>query len=160
MKRLKILAAIVCVLTLTLAGCGEVESPSSPDRAIAANDLSEPDTTTATTTAVTETTTTEIITTTTEKSTTTTEETTTTTEETTTTTATTTTTTTKATTTTTAKQAVKQLWILNTNTMKFHEPGCTSVGKIKPENYLEFKGTYQQCKDKGYDPCGVCKPRP
>ena len=51
-----------------------------------------------------------------------------------------------------------QTYILNTNTHKFHRPGCSSVGDIKPENYSEYTGTRQSVLDMGYQPCGRCDP--
>ena len=49
-------------------------------------------------------------------------------------------------------------YILNTNTMKFHAPICSSVKKIKAENYAEFSGTREEAIVSGYAPCGSCKP--
>ncbi len=71
-----------------------------------------------------------------------------------------TTTTTKKTTTTTKKPttSVGAIYILNTNTKKFHDPHCGSVGKIKEENRGMFTGDRQTLIKQGYEPCGVCKP--
>lgn len=49
-------------------------------------------------------------------------------------------------------------YILNTNTMKFHLPKCSSVDRIKPEHYVEFYGTREEAIAKGYSPCGRCHP--
>ena len=49
-------------------------------------------------------------------------------------------------------------YILNTNTMKFHAPGCSSAAEMGPENKKEFKGTREELLDQGYSPCGRCKP--
>lgn len=49
-------------------------------------------------------------------------------------------------------------YILNTNTHKFHHPGCSSAAKISPENYQEFTGTREALIESGYDPCGHCDP--
>lgn len=49
-------------------------------------------------------------------------------------------------------------YVLNTNTMKFHKPGCTSVGDIAPENYSTYSGTRDGAISSGYDPCGRCHP--
>lgn len=49
-------------------------------------------------------------------------------------------------------------YVLNTNTMKFHEPGCPSVDDIKAKNKQEYHGTRQDLIDQGYSPCGRCKP--
>ena len=55
-------------------------------------------------------------------------------------------------------QSDAQTYILNTNTHKFHKPGCYSVDKIKPENYAEFTGTREEAIAYGYDPCKNCNP--
>lgn len=52
----------------------------------------------------------------------------------------------------------KQTYILNTNTMKFHKPGCSSIEDIKEENKEEYKGTRSDLTKQGYEPCGRCKP--
>lgn len=49
-------------------------------------------------------------------------------------------------------------YILNTNSQKFHHLTCSSVKKIKAENYAEFTGTRDEAIASGYDPCGNCKP--
>ncbi len=51
-----------------------------------------------------------------------------------------------------------QTYVLNTNTHKFHKPGCYSVEKIKTENYAEFTGTREEAIAYGYDPCKNCNP--
>ena len=50
------------------------------------------------------------------------------------------------------------IYILNTNTMKFHNEGCSSVKDIKPQNKETFNGTKAWLTDNGYSPCGVCNP--
>ena len=50
------------------------------------------------------------------------------------------------------------LYILNTNTKKFHEEECSSVKDIKPKNKETFNGTKAWLMDNGYSPCGICKP--
>ncbi|MBR5280348.1 MAG: DNA/RNA non-specific endonuclease [Clostridia bacterium] len=51
------------------------------------------------------------------------------------------------------------IYILNTNTGKFHLPSCGHAGSIKEENRLEITGqTRDQMIDHGYSPCGTCKP--
>lgn len=49
-------------------------------------------------------------------------------------------------------------YVLNNNSKKFHYPSCSSVGQIKPSNRADFHGTRQELLDKGYSPCGRCKP--
>lgn len=50
------------------------------------------------------------------------------------------------------------LYILNTNTMKFHYPSCKSAGQIKAKNRKEFSGTRDDAISQGYTPCGNCNP--
>lgn len=49
-------------------------------------------------------------------------------------------------------------YVLNTNTMKFHDPGCSSVSRIKEKNRGDFTGPREELLRMGYEPCGVCKP--
>ncbi len=49
-------------------------------------------------------------------------------------------------------------YVLNTNTKKFHLPGCASVKRIKEKNYKAFTGTREEAIAQGYDPCKNCKP--
>lgn len=49
-------------------------------------------------------------------------------------------------------------YVLNTNTMKFHLPDCGSIQKIQEENREDFTGDRQQLIERGYEPCGSCKP--
>ncbi len=51
-----------------------------------------------------------------------------------------------------------QDYVLNINTMKFHYPGCGSAKRIKDSNRQDFHGTREELLDRGYDPCGNCKP--
>lgn len=55
-------------------------------------------------------------------------------------------------------QAAEETYVLNTNTMKFHEPDCSSVGDIKKSNLSEYSGTRENVIRMGYDPCGRCRP--
>lgn len=66
-------------------------------------------------------------------------------------------TTTKKPTTTSQPVAEKREYVLNTNTMKIHNPGCSSVKNIKPENYATTKDFDGSIAD-GYEPCGRCHP--
>ena len=50
------------------------------------------------------------------------------------------------------------IYILNTNTMKFHNEECSSVKDIKPQNKETFNGTRAWLIDNEYSPCGVCNP--
>lgn len=50
------------------------------------------------------------------------------------------------------------VYILNTNTHKFHYPKCKSVKDMKDKNKQKFQGTREECLEMGYDPCGNCHP--
>lgn len=56
------------------------------------------------------------------------------------------------------EEKIERDYVLNTNTMKFHLPTCSSVKDIKPENREDYHGTRENVITKGYDPCGRCKP--
>lgn len=47
-------------------------------------------------------------------------------------------------------------YILNTKTMKYHLPDCTSVKKIKEENKQSSSENADRLKKLGYSPCGNC----
>ena len=49
-------------------------------------------------------------------------------------------------------------YILNTNTMKFHYPSCSSVKRMSDKNKQSFHGTRDEVIAMGYDPCGNCNP--
>lgn len=49
-------------------------------------------------------------------------------------------------------------YIVNKNTYTFHDPSCSSVQSIKPQNKKEYKGERQKLIDSGYDPCSRCHP--
>lgn len=49
-------------------------------------------------------------------------------------------------------------YILNTNTLKFHLPDCSSVKDISPENRKESSDSREELIGNGYEPCGRCKP--
>lgn len=61
---------------------------------------------------------------------------------------------------TTATQANshEQTYILNTNSKKFHKESCGSAKDISSKNKEIFTGTRNELIDKGYQPCGSCKP--
>lgn len=60
--------------------------------------------------------------------------------------------------TTDGMQAELAEYIINTNTGKFHKPGCDSVAKMKAKNKKEFTGSREELIIEGYGPCGNCKP--
>lgn len=49
-------------------------------------------------------------------------------------------------------------FVLNNNTMKAHNPNCSSVKDIKEGNSSEYTGTISDLESMGYAPCGKCKP--
>lgn len=49
-------------------------------------------------------------------------------------------------------------YILNTNNKKFHKEDCSSVEDMKEENKQTYKGTREDLKVQGYEPCGRCNP--
>ncbi len=51
-------------------------------------------------------------------------------------------------------------YVVNTkeSSMKFHYPECSAASKINAENRLAYHGTREELIDKGYQPCGLCKP--
>lgn len=51
-----------------------------------------------------------------------------------------------------------QDYVLNTNTMKFHYPSCSSADDIKDKNKVYFHGTREELIARGFDPCGRCHP--
>lgn len=50
------------------------------------------------------------------------------------------------------------LYILNTNTMKFHSEDCSSIKDIKPKNKESYNGTKAWLIGNGYSSCGICNP--
>ena len=54
--------------------------------------------------------------------------------------------------------AALQEYVLNTNTMKFHYPSCSSVEKMKDKNKQIVEATRDEVRSWGYDPCGICRP--
>lgn len=49
-------------------------------------------------------------------------------------------------------------YILNTNSMKFHKPSCSSVSDMSEENKETFNGSREELIQEGYEPCGRCNP--
>lgn len=49
-------------------------------------------------------------------------------------------------------------YVLNTNTRRFHDPTCASVGAMKEKNRRDFTGSREELIEQGYIPCGNCKP--
>ncbi len=49
-------------------------------------------------------------------------------------------------------------YVLNTNTMKFHVPGCSSVGEMSEKNKWYYSGSRENVIAMGYVPCKRCNP--
>lgn len=56
------------------------------------------------------------------------------------------------------QQQTTSSYVLNTDTMKFHNPSCKDVRKIAPQNYSTYDGTRDDLIGQGYSPCGHCNP--
>lgn len=52
----------------------------------------------------------------------------------------------------------RSLYILNTNTMKFHLPSCKNAGEINEKNKEQYSGTREEVLSQGYSPCKNCNP--
>lgn len=55
-------------------------------------------------------------------------------------------------------QDEEHTYILNTNTLKFHKPDCSSVNQMSEHNKGEFLGTRDELIAQGYEPCKNCNP--
>lgn len=49
-------------------------------------------------------------------------------------------------------------YVANKRSLKLHLPECESVRKMSESNKLYLHGTRNEMIDKGYDPCGDCRP--
>ncbi len=49
-------------------------------------------------------------------------------------------------------------YVLNTNSHKFHLPGCSSVDTISPKNRKDVNESREQIVSEGYAPCKRCNP--
>ena len=49
-------------------------------------------------------------------------------------------------------------YILNTSSKRFHLPDCPSVEAMKPQNREETDKSREELLQRGYQPCGQCKP--
>lgn len=57
-----------------------------------------------------------------------------------------------------SKGEAQDTYVLNTNTGKFHEPGCRSISDMKEENKSIVRESRQSLMKKGYEPCKLCQP--
>ena len=53
---------------------------------------------------------------------------------------------------------VETTYILNTNSGKFHRPGCKSVKQMKEKNRQDVDWSREEVIAKGYVPCKNCNP--
>ena len=51
-----------------------------------------------------------------------------------------------------------QHYVLNTNTKKFHYPGCKSVKQMKEKNRKDYTGSRDEIIKMGFVPCKNCNP--
>lgn len=51
-----------------------------------------------------------------------------------------------------------QEYLLNTSTKRFHYPDCAGGNSAKPENRQRVAATREELIERGYKPCGSCKP--
>lgn len=49
-------------------------------------------------------------------------------------------------------------YIVNTNTFKFHKPGCSAVKNMSLYNKKAYNGTRSYLINQGYSPCKLCHP--
>lgn len=57
-----------------------------------------------------------------------------------------------------AENSVEMNYVLNISSKKFHLSSCLSVENIKEKNRSLYAGTRESLIEKGYSPCGSCKP--
>ena len=57
-----------------------------------------------------------------------------------------------------ASSAQVKSYVLNTNTKKFHVPGCSSVNKMKYATSKDVETTRSDLLAQGYEPCQKCNP--
>lgn len=50
------------------------------------------------------------------------------------------------------------VYILNVKTGRFHDPGCSGVANMDPDNKKEMKDDRYGLIARGYTPCGICCP--
>lgn len=56
------------------------------------------------------------------------------------------------------ESAGEETYILNTSSMKFHEPDCSGAASIKADNHQTYTGHREDLIAQGYAPCGQCNP--
>ena len=55
-------------------------------------------------------------------------------------------------------KAPERNYVINTNTGRFHSPGCSSVDEMKPEHRKEVHASRDDLISSGYKSCGRCHP--
>ena len=58
----------------------------------------------------------------------------------------------------TSKSSSASKYILNTKSRKFHRYYCPSISSIKSANKRTYSGKRKDLINRGYSPCGTCKP--
>ena len=56
------------------------------------------------------------------------------------------------------QESQETTYVLNTNTMKFHYPSCSSVDQMKEKNKEIYTGNREDIINMGYMPCKRCNP--
>lgn len=51
-----------------------------------------------------------------------------------------------------------RVYVLNTNTMRFHYPSCPSVSQTAKHNREKVRTSREELIRQGYEPCGECEP--
>ena len=54
--------------------------------------------------------------------------------------------------------SAQQDYVLNVKNKKFHKPSCSAANEIASANRQDFTGTREELIERGYSPCGQCKP--
>ena len=56
------------------------------------------------------------------------------------------------------KKDEEVIYVVNTNTKKFHKPDCSSLSSMKEENKETFTGSRDELTQQGYEACKNCNP--
>ena len=57
-----------------------------------------------------------------------------------------------------AESSAEPQYVCNTNTKKFHYPGCDSVKQMNESNRMNTNLSREELIAQGYQPCGNCHP--
>lgn len=57
-----------------------------------------------------------------------------------------------------SKSVTERDYVLNTNTMRFHKPSCSSVKDIEDYNREDYHGTRDEVIARGFSACKRCNP--